>query len=357
MTVVSPESKSYRLTPELVEQAAYWHAAMQSGEISAEDKNTFNVWHSIAENAEAYQRMAAMWGQVDSAELAAEPERNSVRQSTMQNSSLQKSILQKVLAEQKGDAGKTKRRVTGALASISLLVIGMIFGLQRMQDENRIADYLLSGRLLSDYSTSVGEQQLITLSDQTHIYLNTFSAINVEYTENQRVIHLLQGEIHLEVAKDSARPLVVMSEQGSARALGTQFIVRDRGSITDVTVTESRVEVCVVNATQCQQLEEGEKTEIGNDRVQRPQPVSTGLIHDWPQQLLIVDNQPLVDVLDELRRYRPGYMRVDRQALSQYIVSGVFPLDDISKSLQVLEGSLPIKVQTYTELLAVVGKK
>lgn len=347
MTATAAHQTSENFPQDIIEQAANWHAVMHSGEANAEEKAEFKAWQAVPENAAAYQRMVSMWGTVDG---SADEENHTPRRNT-----LERNALESTLEDQRSAKRKIKRRSTGTILSIGLLA-SLLLSLQTMQSDDRLSAYLLSGRVFSDYSTSVGEHQVITLSDQTRVHLNTFSAINIEYTNEQRTIHLLQGEIYLDVAKDALRPLVVKSDQGSARALGTQFTVRDRGDVTEVTVTESRVEVCAeASSLPCQQLHAGERTVISHGQVSPTQTVNNGFTRDWSQQFLIVDNQPVLDVLDELSRYQSGYLRLDRKALANYTISGVFPLNNMEKSLKVLEGSLPIKVSRYTALLTVVG--
>lgn len=357
--------KQTRLPIGLIEQAAHWHTVMQSGEVSNAEQTAFNTWHAIAEHAQAYKRMALMWQQVDEVELA--PARRT---------------LHAVLTDKTSQKQRNKS-IQSTFATLSLVVLGVSVGSHYINHDNRLVNYLSPGYLLSDHSTQIGESKVITLSDNTQIHLNTFSAINVEITQDQRIIHLLQGEIKLNVAKHKSKSLIVTTEQGTARALGTQFVVRERGNITDVTVTESRVEVCAVNNPQstlniqnthnthntqstiensttenkCQQLTAGQQTHINNNTVLLPKNTRKQFIHDWSQHLLIVENQPVLKVLDELSRYHIGYLSIDRKALANHVVSGVFPLKDLTKSLQVLEGSLSIKIDTYTPLLTVIKAK
>ena len=57
------------------------------------------------------------------------------------------------------------------------------------------------------------------------ITLNTNSQIQVDYSEKQRNIRLLQGEAHFEVAKDRDKPFHVYAGNGRAQAVGTAFAV------------------------------------------------------------------------------------------------------------------------------------
>ncbi|MBV1882238.1 MAG: FecR family protein [Pseudomonadales bacterium] len=332
----------------VVEQAVEWHVLMHSGETSAQDKYNFAQWHSQSDNAQAYRRLETIWNQFDDAEPT--PAQQALKQTLTEP------------APTLVDSTSAAKR-TGRLLSVLILLcltVASTLNLQTVPGDSLMAGYLFSGRLFADHKTHVGEQQMIVLSDQTRLYLNTFSAVNIEYSDDERRIHLLQGEIAIEVAKDSQRPLVVISQQGTSRALGTRFSVRDRGDVADVKVTESNVEVCAkappsqTPASACQQLRAGEQTQFGQHRVQTPQNISTAFISDWPQQQLIVDDQPLVTVLEELSRYHSGHIRIDRDSLAALRVSGVFPLNDIERSLQVLQASLPVSVTTYTSRLILV---
>jgi transmembrane sensor len=59
-------------------------------------------------------------------------------------------------------------------------------------------------------------------------------------------------------------------------------------------------------------------------------------------------------VLDELARYRPGFIRYDRSQIENMKVSAVLPLDDPDKALQLLAGSFPIRVHTVTSWLVII---
>lgn len=324
-----------------VEEAAHWHTLMHADDVTDEQRAAFRAWYANPQHADAYQRMDTLWAQLDS-----------VDGNTAQHT------VTAVLARQAEEAQKRKRRAKLSTTITGLLVIVGLSAAQFSAGNHSLADVLLSGRLFADYRTAVGEDQVITLSDQTRLHLNTFSSVNIEYSDTERTIHLLQGDIHLDVATDAARPLVVRSGQASARALGTVFSVRDRGEQTEVRVTESEVEVCAADtARPCQRLQAGELTRVRDGDVQLPELIDPGFVHDWSQQLLIVDDQPVLDVVDELSRYHTGIVRIDRKALAGDTVSGVFALNDFAKSLQALEGSVPLSVSRYTPMLTLIGKK
>ena len=95
---------------------------------------------------------------------------------------------------------------------------------------------------MADQRTGVGERSQVVLADGSQVQLNSNSALDVKFDDQQRVIELLKGEMWVEVAKDAQRPFVVRTDQGTATALGTRFLVqRAVDGSTVVTVIESTV--------------------------------------------------------------------------------------------------------------------
>src|SRR5699024_5642845 len=125
--------------------------------------------------------------------------------------------------------------------------------------------------------------------------------IDVEYGASTRVIHLLQGRVHLDVAPDPHRPLQVTTRQGTVTALRTVYTVASGQAETNVLVAESQVEVCpnrgLVAETAhlgCVQVGAGEATEVRAGHVTAAHTIDSGLRLDWQSHRLVVDNQPLV---------------------------------------------------------------
>lgn len=91
----------------------------------------------------------------------------------------------------------------------------------------------------------------IRLADGTQIWLNEKTELKypVEFRKDNREIHLLGGEIYLEVAKDSLRPFIVHTPNGNVEVLGTHFNVRCINSqCTETTLAEGKVKVSQASA-------------------------------------------------------------------------------------------------------------
>jgi len=75
------------------------------------------------------------------------------------------------------------------------------------------------------YATSIGETQVVPLSDGSIVTLNTDTKVIVHYTDNRRMIRLVRGEALFDVAKNKARPFIVEAGDTQLRAVGTSFSV------------------------------------------------------------------------------------------------------------------------------------
>lgn len=254
-------------------------------------------------------------------------------------------------------------RVAGAVLGLALAVACGVLVLDRYQPV---------GQLLSDHRTATGERRTIVLPDQTVLHLNTRSAVDVVFSQDQRAIHLRAihlraGEVAVETSHaDPAerRPLVVLTEDGSLRALGTRFTVRrwpqahtagsdgaqGRGApATEVAVTQSAVaarpatcapaasEPCaaerIVSAGQGARLEGG-----------RVDPWAAPPDADaWKEGMLVVDNQPLGEVVATLARHRVGHLGVDPR-VAGLRVTGTLPLADTDQALLALTAAVPVEV-------------
>ncbi|MNE70806.1 fec operon regulator FecR [compost metagenome] len=74
----------------------------------------------------------------------------------------------------------------------------------------------------------------------------------------------------------------------------------------------------------------------------------------WQEGRLEVLDEPLHRVIDALRPYQRGYIRV-APAVRNLRVQGVFPLDQPQQAVAALAESLPIKVERYGQWLMLIG--
>lgn len=198
------------------------------------------------------------------------------------------------------------------------------------------------------WQTATGEQQRLELEDGTVLVLNTDSAVRVTYGQTERRIRLRHGEILVTTAPDlpgRSRPLLVESEQGLLRPLGTRFSVRQLEDRTRLAVFAGAVEITTRGGGR-QVVPSGARSDFAADAIIPPAPL--GPAEDaWEAGLLTANDLPLADFLAELGRYRSGVLRC-HPAVAEMRVSGTFPLQDTEAALELLVKTRPLALRRLT---------
>jgi transmembrane sensor len=303
---------------QIIQQAANWLTRLHDEDVSDVDRQAFHAWcEADPRHAVAIERMRGLWGSLDT--LPAKPARRA---------------LNRAFAPQ-------RRRGAQVVGLLGVVVCGWL-GVQHLPV------------WMADQRTGVGERRQVALEDGSQLQLNSNSAVDVKFDGHQRVIELLQGELWVDVAKDAQRPFVVRTDQGTATALGTRYLVkRAADGTTVVTVIESTVAV-QGDTSEAVKVSAGQRAVLDHGRAQAPRAIGNTDPDAWTRGLLKVNDQPLDEVLQTLASYRHGMVRFDPQALHNLRVSGVFKLDDTAAALSTLADNLPIQVEYFTDLLVVV---
>ncbi len=241
------------------------------------------------------------------------------------------------------DAAKTQRRDVLKILGM-LLAVGSGTWLAAEQVPYR--------SMLAGQRTGVGERRSLRLEDGSQLELNANTALDIHFDAKQRVIRLHQGEILIQTAKDpEQRPFIVQTEDGSVRALGTRFSVRQLPEHTRVGVLQSAVEIRPLELIhQPLRLETGQQVTFDSNAIGRVQPLPAASTA-WVQGMLSVDDWRLGDFIEELGRYRPGVLRC-ATAVQHLRISGAFRIDDTDTVLENLGKTLPVNVRFFTRYWA-----
>jgi len=312
---------------ELLEQAALWHATLGDEQATAEDIAACEAWcRQSSEHQQAFQHIASAWQQTDVGALSdrfQQPAADTVRKVIRKPPHLRNSLP--------------------VVAVVGLL--GLLFLAQ---------SWSLSG-LMSDYYARKGERQQITLADGSNLILNSGSAVNIEFTPQQRRIILKQGELYIDVAHDTQRPLIIQTPYGTATALGTRYAVRETPGTMHVVVEQSKVRVCPSSQQSCVITAADQASDVRNGYASAPAVTDARIETAWRQGRLVADNWPLPRLLHELSRYYPGVLMFDADELMHLRVSGVFNTDDPQQALKQLALNLPVSVDGFRQVAARVS--
>lgn len=302
----------------ILQEAAEWFAVLSSGQADTGDRRRWRDWlDATPANAEAWQRVEAVSEKFNL--LSPTPAREALSTSARQRRTFAKSLAMICVA-----------CATGATA----------FGTRTARD------YLAT--LNAGHRTDIGQTRRLVLDDGTTVWLNTASAIDIEYTGAARRILLRSGEIMVQSAHDTqqpARPFSVHSPDGEMRALGTRFSVqyRDADAGTQLAMFEGAVRISPAGSAENRIIKAGQQLDFGTDWF-GPLTASDENLIAWTRNLLMPYNMRLDDFLAELRRYRHGYLGCAPEVAALRLV-GVYSLTDTDRVLETLTATLPIRIR------------
>lgn len=291
----------------LSEQAAEWVVRLSDSQISAEQQADFETWLAQdVRHREAYEQINRLW--------------------------------QSVTPEQR----EKRRKPVGLLSGITLFLIGI---------------YCLPlSTWLADEQTATGEIRQVALPDGSTITLDSDSAADVAFDAHARRIILHRGRVFAAVVPDvpdqdaHPRPFIIENRDGTAQALGTRYIVEQTGRDSQVSVVESSVSVTSRDQPdQAVTLHSGQSVRFDHKQIHDQEPVSPAAT-SWVQGRLVYRNAPLSQVIDDLARYRTGFLKIS-EAAAQLRFTGVLPTDDPDTALKILQHALPIGIDRYTRAL------
>lgn len=200
----------------------------------------------------------------------------------------------------------------------------------------------------ADFATATGERRGFQLPDGTRLELNTNSAADLDYTASQRLITLTRGEIMLTCGRDPGRPLLVKSRHGLFEGLEGRFVVRQDNDCTRLSVTSGHVAIRshVGSDGAPIQVEAGQSYLISASTATLAPPLDMDA-GAWADGLIVTRNMRLEDFLNEVGRYRRGYLKC-AASIADLRLSGVFRLADTDKLLAVLPHTLPVQIHYRT---------
>lgn len=311
------KARDAAIDPGALAQAADWLVRLQEGPLAPAQRAEFERWrqHS-SENERAWKRALRLLERIEN---------------------LPPSLARRTLARPDACARRTVMRTL--LVLIGAAPLGLLSW--RAFERRKAMD--------ADYLTALGERHDATLEDGTQVLLNTDTALTVHFSSDLRLLHLRRGEIYLRSGTDShvpPRPLLVQSEQGLMRALGTTFNVRQFDGETLLAVYEGAVQARpggtgdiagagIVNA--------GQQVRFRSDRIGLRERI-TRAAPAWLDGLLLADEMPVQQWVQELMRYDHGIIVVD-PSLDGLLVSGTFPVNDLKLALTMLAQTHGVRVR------------
>lgn len=321
-TKENPPSES-SLEELIDEQAVAWFARLRADNVSREEKAAFADWlQQSPSHQNAFDEICLLWGDTQLKQALGETGEKPLNNS--RNAALRGFQL--------------------PLLMVACLALALVFR----------AELLIV--VQADYSTGIGKQQTVRLEDGSRVMLNTNSAITVTMKDKQRTIELLQGEAFFDVDPDADRPFIVQGEHSTTRVLGTRFFVYRKNNSDEVNVLSGKVQVTNNNRPkESVLLHDHDSVSVNRDGLNKTHIANTKLANSWVDGYLVFQDVALVDVIEQVQRYRNGVVIFKDDSLRQFRINGRINLRDPQHILSTLEKTLSVKVTHLTDWLVIIG--
>ncbi|MHA4969277.1 FecR domain-containing protein [Pseudomonas extremorientalis] len=307
------------MNDDLINDATRWYVLLRSGQATAGDWQRYQLWRA------ADPRHDALCRQLET--------RLGVFQ-IPQAQGVSGQLLQQAL-----DAPSSRRQVL----QVALVGAGVAAGATWLAKPLGVplAD------LTADIRTGTGERRTVTLDDGSELSLNAQSAADIQFDPQRRLVRLREGELLARVAGDRIRPFMIQTDQARLRAYGNRLLVRERAGQGQVVALNGAVEIDSQNGERLQ-LAAGH--EVHYDRAGfGPVQASSSGATAWVDGFLQVRDRPLSEVIEALRPYHNGVLRLD-PSVAGLRVSGLYRLDNPQQILDTLARTLPIHITRRTGL-------
>ena len=322
-------------------QAAQWYAILLDENASEEDHAAWRAW--LAQSPEH----AGAWQHIEAVSRRFDPLRGNGAGSAV-------AAAAGVAASRRGLVAR--RRALNRLAGALGLGVAGWLGWRYTP----LPRYVATWR--ADQYTHTGEQRQLVLADGSRVWLNTATAVQVDYGGAVRRLVLLAGEVLVETAADvveptpgidptpgvdptpggRSRPFQVQTRFGGMLALGTRFTVGLAQDQARLDVFEGAVEIRT-DGGELRRVDAGQAALFDADVV-TPLGAVDRAREAWRLGRLPADDMTLGALLAELGRYRHGHISVAPEVAGLKVM-GVYPIDDTDRALAMLEQSLPIRLR------------
>lgn len=320
---------SARIAPEVAEQAIEWLMTLQAEPVAPAVIEAWRQWRTEHPDHErAWQRIEAVQGRLQP--LLSE-----------QNAAIARATLA-------GTALRAKRAGHRRRAIKAMALLAFAGGAGYMVEQ-----HTPWRAWAAQHRTRVGERRMLALEDGTQVVMNTDSALDVRFDAQERRLRLVSGEVLVRTAQQAdrlARPFLVETAQGTARAMGTWYAVRGQAGRTEVSVFEGAVEIRLGRSAQpALVVYAGQQVSFTGAAVSQPVPAHETQIA-WRDGFIEARSLRLDDFLAELARYSTDRLTCD-PAIAHLRVSGSFPVEDVDRVVSSLAVTLGVRVETAATFL------
>ena len=201
---------------------------------------------------------------------------------------------------------------------------------------------------LNTLTTAIGETFILTLPDQTKVWLNAASSLtyNPNLTSNGIRKVTLTGEGYFEVAKDKDHPFIVESGNQSVEVLGTHFNVHAYQDEKAYRTTLLEGSIKITDQGQSKVLAPGDQASNSSGHIKLTQ-VDTEFAVAWKSNNFVFDRLGIKEIMKMISRWYNVEVIYKDNIPSGTFWGSVSRFDNISKVLIPLEatGDVHFKIE------------
>lgn len=210
------------------------------------------------------------------------------------------------------------------------------------------------------FSTPIGGRSEITLTDGSHVALNTQTSLRFQERLRSREVTLDSGEALFDVRHEKIRTFHVSAGAADVRDIGTRFTVRVHPNDVDVDVAvlEGQVELTFVPTASrlLMSVNDAARTSGGQIAKLVEQRAFEEMV-SWKDGMLQFSATPLRQVVEELQRYRTGRIVMSDRDVAALRISGGFASENPDLLLTTLPKVLPVTVRIANDGTAFIGAR
>lgn len=303
---------------DVIDTATRWIVLLRSGHASEADWQAYRQWR--AQDPQHEQLCAQLENRLGVFQVP-----------------IAQGVSGKVLQQVLNTPGTSRRKLLqGALACTGVAIGASLLVSQRTA----------LGELTADVSTGTAERRTVSLPDGSELFMNAKSSVDLDFEGPRRVVRLLDGELRVKVAPNPATPFQLVTPQTLIQVFGSDVAVREREGQGLVMALKGALQIAR-QGLETLQLQAGHEVSYDRYGFSTARVMSMGAAA-WVDGLLEVRDVPLVQIVEALRPYRSGVLRID-PSVAELRVSGMFRLDKTEQVLDTLARTLPVQVVRRTD--------
>lgn len=194
--------------------------------------------------------------------------------------------------------------------------------------------------LMADHRTVAGQRYAFAPVDGVKVEMNSSTSVSLQ--GNGMGVDLIDGEAFVTV--DRAAGFVIEAKDARASARNAAFNIQILGG--DVRISCISGQVTCDRGSNRESLMSRQELTLRSDGTIVRKVAAAAQLAAWRQGLLVFEATPLIEVVEQLNRYRSSPIILANSAMGQRSVSGVFYTDQIDPAITQLQQLLDLHIRS-----------